>query len=129
MCWTRYGTPTIGWRDGDRSALISGEEPAAPSPQGMPHPNRRADAEVAMRSSQTSTLTTVDFKHATPLSARGIKICADFDVRGEFLSWSATFYIAPRFFEMTGCVRRVEGEADSQTVVRSIGQAMNARFG
>lgn len=63
MCWTRYGTPTIGWRDGDRSALISGEEPA------------------------------------------------------------------PGFFEMTGCVRRVEGEADSQTVVLSIGQAMNARFG
>lgn len=82
-----------------------------------------------MRKSQTSTLTTVDFKHAMPFSGRGIKVCADFDVRGDVLSWSATFYIAPQFFEMTGCVRRVQGKADSRTVVLSIGQAMNARFG
>jgi hypothetical protein len=77
MCLTRYGTPTIGWRDGDRSALALGEMPVATWPPGKQHPNRRRDAEVAMTRSQTSTLTTVDFKHATPFSGRGIKVCAD----------------------------------------------------
>jgi hypothetical protein len=73
-------------------------------------------------------LTTVDFKHTVPFSGRVIRVCADFGASGNFLSWSATFYIAPQFFEMTGCVQRAQGETESQTVVASIGQALNARF-
>ena len=81
-----------------------------------------------MRKTLMNKLTTVDFKHTMLLSGRVIKVCADFDVSGKFLSWNATFYVAPQFFEMTGCVERTQGETDAQTVVVSIGQALNARF-
>jgi len=74
-----------------------------------------------------STSMTVDFRHTFVGTGRSIKVCADVVARGSFLTWIATFNMAPKVFEMTGCVCRAEDESERNAVIWSIGQALDVR--
>lgn len=74
-----------------------------------------------------STSLIVDFRHTLPGNGQSIKVCADVVARGSFLTWIATFNIAPKVFEMTGCVCRADDESERHAVIWSIGQALDVR--
>ncbi|WP_377154330.1 hypothetical protein ACFJIX_20555 [Roseateles sp. UC29_93] len=69
----------------------------------------------------------VDFQHTFEDTGRSVKVCADVIARDSFLTWIATFHMAPKVFEMTGCVCKADDESARHAVIWSIGQALDVR--